>query len=238
MQDNYTADQMNLNPLNLFKGSKSSLTITGINLKLQGQMHSLKGMVVNGNTFDVDIPFHNKSHTDMLTGAASFKTEKAKPFGIKGIEVADPFKLVTVTPKPPLEVLGDQKVDFKLTIEGPAHNYTGPLTINFVSDVIETIHVEITKTILSVNGKKTTIETSSRILNLQKGHIFSEKVQLYKALSYGNTVSKIEIEKPFTFVSSDPKLPIQLDNTNGYILNLYIQAPESPYAGVLEIKIS
>lgn len=223
---------------NLFNAKKSTLTITSVNLKLQGQMHNLKGMEVKGTTFEVEVPFKNKTHTDMLTEATQFKAEAAKPFPIKGIEVADPFKLVSVIPALPIEVKADEKIDFKLTIEGPDHNYTGPVTISFLSEIIETIHVEITKTILNLNGKKTAIETSSRILNLQKGHIFSEKIQLYKAMSYGDTVNKIEIASPFTFVSSDPKLPIKLDNTNGYILQLYIQAPTTPYAGVLEVKIN
>jgi hypothetical protein len=112
------------------------------------------------------------------------------------------------------------------------------LTISFGSNNVETIHVEITKTILNVNGVKTAIETSSRILNLQKGQIFNEKIQLYKALSYGDSVKSIEIEKPFAFVSSDPKLPVKIDDSNSYLLNIYIQGPEAPYAGAMEIKLS
>ena len=98
--------------------------------------------------------------------------------------------------------------------------------------------MELTKTVLNVKGRKIPIETSSRILNLQKGQIFSEKIQLYKAFSYGDSVSNIEIEKPFAFVSSDPKLPLKIDDTNSYILNLYIQGPDAPYAGALEIRMS
>lgn len=229
---------MGLNPFKIFKSGNSTLLITGINLKLQGQMHSLKGMEVSGKSFEVDIPFKNKTHTDMLTEAASFKSEKAKPFAIKGIEVAEPFKLISITPKLPLEVNADERIDFKLALEGPEHNYTGPLTISFLSDTVELVHVEISKTVLNLNGVRTNIETSSRILNLQKGQIFSEKIQLYKVLSFGDTLKKIEIEKPFSFVSSDPKLPLRIDDTNSYILNLYIQAPDSAYAGILEIKLS
>ncbi|MGD0728958.1 MAG: hypothetical protein ABR981_02685 [Candidatus Micrarchaeaceae archaeon] len=230
---------MKLGILDIFKGGKSqTLTITSINLKLHGQMHTMEGLVSKEKSFEVDIPFKNKTHTDLLTEATSFKSEKAKPITIKSIEASEPFKIVSITPQPPLEVKADERIDFKIKLEGPEHNYTGPLTISFGSNNVETIHVEITKTILNVNGVKTAIETSSRILNLQKGQIFNEKIQLYKALSYGDSVKSIEIEKPFAFVSSDPKLPVKIDDSNSYLLNIYIQGPEAPYAGAMEIKLS
>jgi hypothetical protein len=201
-------------------------------------MHSLAGMQVKERTFPLEIPFRNKTHSDMLTEAASFKVEKAEPIKIKALEIADPFKLVSIEPALPLEVKADEKIVFKLVIEAPDHNYTGPMNLNFVSESKEMVHIEITKTILEAKGIKTTIETSSRILNLPKGQIFTEKVQLYKAFSFGDKVSSIELGFPFTFVSSEPKLPVTIDDTNTYILSLYIQAPTTAYAGVLDIKIS
>jgi hypothetical protein len=57
-------------------------------------------------------------------------------------------------------------------------------------------------------------------------------------MSYGDTAKRIEVAPPFRFVSSDPKLPLRVDDTNSYIVELYIQAPEAPYAGPLEITIS
>ena len=137
----------------------------------------------------------------------------------------------------PLEVKADEKVVFKLLIAVPEHNYTGPMNIVFNSDTKEMVHIEITKSILEAKGQKITIETSSRILNLPKGQIFTEKIQLYKAFSFGETVKNIEIETPFKFVSSEPKLPVTIDDTNTYILNLYIQAPSTSYAGTLQIKM-
>jgi hypothetical protein len=222
----------------LFGGNRQRVTITAINLKLHNHMHSMQGMEVKEKVFSIEIPFKNKSHTDMLTEAASFKAEKAKPLNIKGIEVGEPFRLVSVSPTTPVSVDADQKIDFKLMVEAPEHNYTGPINVSFLSDSIETIHIEISKTILVLNGKRTEIETSSRILNLPRGQIFGEKVQLYKAMSYGDTLSSIEVETPFRFVSSEPKLPLKIDDTNSYILEIYIQGPDQPYAGPLEIRLS
>lgn len=223
---------------NIFGGKRQKVTITTVNIKLHNYMHSMVGMEVKDKTFAIDIPFRNKTHTNLLTAATDFKAEKAKPIVIRSIDVGEPFRLVSVSPVMPVEISADEKVDFKLTLEPPSHNYTGPLGISFISDNVETVHIEISKTILNFGGKKTTIETSSRIMTLPKGQIFAEKVQLYKAMSFGDTASRIELEPPFKFVSSEPKLPLKIDDTNSYILEIYIQAPDSPYAGPLEIKLS
>lgn len=222
----------------MLKKGKPKVTITTINVKLHGYMHNLKGMEVKDSTFVLDIPFRNKTHTDMLTEATSFKSQKAEPIKINGIEVAEPFRLVSSEPQTPLEIKADQKIDFKMTIQAPGHNYTGPMSVNFMSDSVELIHIEISKTVLNAKDKKISIETSSRILNLPKGQIFTEKIQLYKGFSFGDPVSRIEVSYPFTFVSSDPKLPLKIDDPNSYIINIFIQAPSAPYAGVLEVKVS
>lgn len=229
---------MGLNLSSILGKNRQKVTITTINLKLHNYVHSMGGLVVKDKRFSIDIPFTNKSHSDMLIEAASFKAEEAKPIRINSIEVAEPFKLLSVTPAAPVEIKADEKVNFKLEIEAPAYNYTGPMGVSFVSDATPTIHVEISKTILVRNGRRTEIETSSRILNVAKGQIFGEKVQLYKAMSYGDSAKSIEIAPPFRFVSSDPKLPLKIDDTNSYIVELYIQAPDTPYAGPLEITIS
>ena len=152
--------------------------------------------------------------------------------------MAEPFKLVSTTPAVPVEIQADQVVNFRFEIDAPAHSYAGPMSISFVSDSTPTIHIEISKTILARNGVRTTIGTSSRMLNLARGQIFGEKVQLYKAMSFGDTVDKIEIAPPFRFVSSDPKLPLKINDMNSYIVELYIQAPDASYAGPLEITLS
>ncbi len=228
---------MKFDIFNFLKKGKSSVTITTINIKLQGYMHSISGMDVKEKTFTLEIPFRNKTHTDMLTEAASFKAQKANPLKIKGIEIAEPFKLVSIEQKFPIEIKPDETVVFKMVIHAPEHNYNGPMSVIFASDSVEMVHIEITKTILEAKGAKIEIDTSSRIMNLPKGQIFNEKIQLYNAFRYGDAVSRIEIAHPFAFVSSEPKLPVKIDDPNTYILNLYIQAPSTSYAGALEIKI-
>jgi hypothetical protein len=229
---------MALDMLNIFKRKAPKVTITTINMKLQGFMHNMNGMEVRERTFTLEIPFKNKTHTDMLTEANALKVQKAEPLKIKVIEIGEPFKLVSIEPKLPAEVKADEKITFKITAEAPEHNYTGPMGIIFISDSIELVHIEISKTILEAKGVKTEIDTSSRIINLPKGQIFSERIQLYKGFSYGDTISNIEIETPFKFVSSEPKLPLKIEDPNTCILNIYIQAPSSSYAGKLEIKMS
>ena len=64
---------MKLNLSGLFGGNRQKVTITAINLKLHNYVHSIAGMEVRGRRFSIDVPFTNKSHSDMLTEAASFK---------------------------------------------------------------------------------------------------------------------------------------------------------------------
>lgn len=231
-------DSIKLDIFGLMGKEGLQISITAINIKLHGYMHSISGMEVNQRKFEIEIPFRNKTHTDMLTDAASFKAQKAEPIKINELKVADPFKLLSVEPKMPIDVNADEKVVFKLMLEAPGHSYSGPLNISLDSNSIELVHIEISKTVLQAKGVKVPIETSSRILNIPKGQIFTEKLQLYKGFSYGDAVSNIEVSEPFRFVSTEPKLPLKIDDPNSYILDIHIQAPQSPYAGVLEIKIS
>ncbi|HVC58168.1 MAG TPA: hypothetical protein VND15_01685 [Candidatus Acidoferrales bacterium] len=222
---------------NLF-GKKTKVVVNGISVKWQGYAHKLDGMPIKARTFEFTLPFQNKTHEDMLTKAADFKAQKAMPAVIKAIEVSNPFKLVSVEPALPVTVQPDQKITLKMVFEAPDYNYEGPLAINLASDQVEAIHIEITKVIMQAKGKDVEIETSSRIMSMAKGQIFQEKVQMFKALSFGDTVSKVEISAPFKIVSTDPKLPFTLDQTNSYIATLFVQAPESSYAGTLVFTFS
>ena len=86
-------------PFNLFK-PRPKVAITAINVKWQGYQHSMGGMAVDSNPFTLSIPFQNKTHSDMLTDAAGFRAQSAKPMTIKNIEVAQPFSLKAITPIP------------------------------------------------------------------------------------------------------------------------------------------
>lgn len=223
--------------LGLFNKSRKTM-VTAVNIKLQGHTHKLDGTESNSDTIELKIPFKNKIHSDMLTDAKVFKAEKSKPLKIDMIKVADPFSLISVEPKVPIEIKSDELINFKVTIGVPKHNYTGPVNISFESVSEEVIHIEITKTILAYRGRKTEIESSSRMLNLQKNGIFVEKVQMLKAMSFGDSVFAAEVAFPFKLVNTEPKLPADLNTPNGYIMSFYIQAPNHHYSGALEIRIS
>lgn len=223
--------------LGLFK-KRSRTTITGINIKLQGHPHQLPGRESNEDTIELVLPFKNKVHSDMLTEAKVFKATKGKPILITAIKVSEPFSLASVTPNVPLSVESGTEVEFKVSIGVPKHNFTGPLNVSFETETEEVIHIEISKTILVWKGKRVEIESSARMLNLQKNGILVEKVQMMKALSFGDTISGATAEFPFKIVGADPKLPVRIDTPNGYIMAFYVQAPPHSYSGELIINVN
>ncbi len=225
---------MNINP---FKRGRTT-KITVINLKLQGFNHTMKGIESKDEKIEIKIPFSNKLHTDMLTDAGVFKAEKGKPIKIEKIEVSEPFTAVSVQPRPPVEVLPGAKTEFKIVLKPPEHSYAGPLSISFASEQVEMVHIEISRTIIERNGKRIEIPASSRMLNIEKGKIFIEKVQLFKALGYGETVNSISVSFPFKLVSTDPSLPAKIISTNSYIMSMHIQAPTQNYSGELVFYVS
>ncbi|MDE1865034.1 MAG: hypothetical protein KGH94_00120 [Candidatus Micrarchaeota archaeon] len=222
---------------NLF-GGKRKTTITGINIRLQGAVHQLKGLESGDSVIELRIPFRNKVHSDMLTDAGVFKAQEGKPISIKEIKVSDPFSIVGIEPKAPVEIKSGDAVEFRIRVNAPEHNYTGPLTISFETAAEEVVHIEIARTILEWKGKRTEIESSARMLNVQKNGIIVENVQLYKAMSFGDIVTSADVEFPFRMASTEPKLPVKLDTPNGYIMGFFIQAPDHSYSGDLVIKIS
>lgn len=221
-----------------FFRKKPKVTISNINVKWQGSMHQLDGMDVKERIFECTIPFRNKTHTDMLTDAAGFRAEKAKPMVINGVEVASPFKIIGVEPAMPATISADEKIDIKLKLEAPDYAYAGAMNLSFLSDMVETIHVEIQSVILNYKGRSIEVETSSRVMSLQKGQIFQEKVQMYKAMSFGDKLSGVTLEAPFKLISTEPKLPFTIDDPNSCIATFYIQAPEKGFAGKLIMGLS
>ncbi len=219
-------------------GGKRKTTITGINIRLQGAVHQLKGLESAESIIEIKIPFKNKVHSDMLTDAGVFKAQEGKPISIKEVKVSDPFSIVQVEPKAPIEIKSGQSVEFTIRLNAPKHNYTGPLTVSLEAATEEVVHIEIAKTILEWKGKRTEIESSARMLNVQKNGIIVENVQLYKAMSSGDTVTSVDVEFPFKIASTEPKLPVKLDAPNGYIMGFYIQAPDHSYSGDLVIKVA
>lgn len=220
------------------KPKRAKTTISAINIRLQGATHQLKGIESSESVIPLTIPFKNKVHSDMLTDAGVFKAQEGKPITIREVKVSDPFSLVgAVEPATPIEIKSGQTVEFKLMLNAPKHNYTGPLTVSLESEAEEVVHIEIAKTVLEWKGKRVEIQSSARMLNVQKNGIIVENVQMYKALSFGDTVTGVEMEFPFKLASTDPKLPVKMDGQNGFIMGFFIQAPDHSYSGDLVIKV-
>ncbi len=207
------------------------MAITSINLKFMGEMHSIGGREVNGNVFELSIPFQNKIGSDLLPDML-----KGPKLALAKIEVSQPFQLLDFSPKLPLEVEYMEKVTFKLRIKAPNVAYEGPLTINFGNEPKETVNLNISRITLSTNGRSTELEDSAMVANMQKGQIFKRSVQLYKIMSYNDAVNSISVSSPFELVSVDPKVPFRLDRKDSYIIGIYIKAPDFNYAGDLVIS--
>ena len=138
----------------------------------------------------------------------------------------------------PIDVKDSERVEFRAVIQAPALNYEGPLNIDIISDNSDMAHIELSKIIIKSPDKVTEVSNKATIMDIPKGQVFKQNLHLYGAVDFGAEVKKIEIAQPFTFVSSDPKIPFKVDNKTGYLIDIYIQAPQQSYGGPLEIKIS
>ena len=73
-------------------------------------------------------------------------------------------------------------------------------------------------------------------MDLAKGQVFKKSIHLYGIVEIGSEVKRIEVSEPFAFVSSDPKIPFRLDNKTGFLMDIFIQAPQQNYGGPLELR--
>ncbi|MDE1768211.1 MAG: hypothetical protein KGH67_03790 [Candidatus Micrarchaeota archaeon] len=219
----------------IFGRSKANakVSISSVNLKFMGNPHSLSGFVVSTDTFDYEIPFQNKMGSDLLPDNL-----KGPKVTIKNITVSEPFALLEVTPKLPADVEYMSKMVFKLKIAAPKVAYDGPITINFGNAPIDNIAIDIRKIRLSYKGKSTDVEESRMAATMLKSQVFKKEIQLYQIASLNDTISNIEVNGPFELVSVTPKLPITADKKDSYLVSLFIKAPQSSYAGDLEINMS
>ncbi len=227
---------------NIFKkkDAKGVITITSVNLRWHGQMHAMDGFQSKESRFTIKVPFQNKTSQDKLPFEAlraKFKAEEEPPIMINGIQLSDPFKLVSVEPAMPKNVVSGEKVEFVVTVDGPEYAYSGPITVTLSTEEASMIKVQINKVILSTRRKSVEIENSGIILNMPKSGIFKNSIQLYKALSYGDVIDKVTIGKPFEFVESEPKLPFTVNEVSSFLVTFFIKGPEQDYAGPMEVKL-
>ncbi|HUC38909.1 MAG TPA: hypothetical protein VL944_02145 [Candidatus Acidoferrum sp.] len=227
---------------NLFKkgSGKPKISITAVNIKWRGAMHGMEGFEVKEKQFTVTIPFQNKTQKDALPFEAikeRFRSQEKAPILLTKIEVSDPFKLVSTDPKLPYSVASSEKVELKVTADAPDYTYTGPMSITLTSEEGSMIKVQINKVIVHTQMRSVEIENSGIIINIPKGAIFKNSIQMYKAMSYGERVDKVTLQKPFEFVNTEPALPFTINQPSSYLVTFYIKAPELDYAGPMEIYL-
>ncbi len=215
------------------KKAGTNITVTSINLKFMGNSHAIDGMHVSKPEFDIDIPFQNKMGSGLLPEGM-----KGPKMVVSAIAVAEPFRLVDVSPKLPVEVGFMSKVIFRIKVRAPDMTYEGPLSINFGNEASNNVTISLKKVTLHHKDRDVELEDSAVTSAMQKSQLFCEKIQLYKVVSLGDVVSRIEVSRPFEIVSTDPKLPIKADRKDSYIVSLYMKCPDFSYAGDLDITFS
>jgi hypothetical protein len=218
---------------NLFKGNK--VLITATNIRWRGSVHDLGKLSIKGKEFDLEIPFQNKPQQDYTL--SYIKTKKMPPVTVNGIEIKEPFKLISVEPVPPSTINEGEKVIFKMKIGVPEFGYEGPLSIELKSDSSDLAHIEITKTIAIRNSKRTELPVKPMIIDIPKGQVFRQSVHLHGIVEFGEEIKSITAQAPFAFVSSDPTAPFTIDKKSGFLLDIYLQAPKASYGGPLEIVL-
>ena len=210
---------------------KAVMTLTSINLKFGADVHALGGRELNEQVFDLDIPFKNTIGSGLLPDNL-----KGPSVTINGITVEKPFELLSISPKPPISVGYLSSTLFKMKLRAPMLNYTGPLSITFVTDGSDNVNIDVKKITLVDGGRRADIEDTTANMILKKSQIVRRDIQAYKILKYGRTVSGISINKPFEVVSTEPAVPFAVDRNDSYIIKIFIKCPEFNYAGPMEIS--
>ncbi len=208
------------------------ISITSVNIKFMGNSHGINGMDVDGDKFEMKIPFRNRMGSEHLPD--NLRGPKVK---ISKVTVAEPFKLLGIEPALPVDVEYMSSVMFTLTIKPPEMKYEGPMEINFGNEPADTVNINIKKVVLHYKGHSADMESSEIVTNMQKFQLFRQNIQLYQIISLGDTVTHIEAGKPFEVVSTDPKLPIKADRKDSYIISLFIKGPDFSYAGNLDLML-
>ena len=215
------------------QAARKKITITGINLRFMGGSHQIKGMEVDTDTFEIRIPFNNRIGSENLPDNL-----RGPKIVLSKITVEAPFRIISISPALPAEVEYLGKVVFVLKIAAPDMNWEGPMNVSLTSEPSNNITISIKKVTLHHGDRSVELEDSGVTSAMQKSQTFKQNLQLYKIISFGDEVSKIEVNEPFVVTSTEPALPIKADRKDSYIISLYLKCPEFSYAGDLDIKLS
>ena len=214
----------------LKKKSNYSGDITGISIYWKNSMHGLPGRKLSEREFSLKIPFTNKNYESLSFLKKSDTTEI-----VQEIEVKSPFKLISIEPQLPASIKSGESIEFDIRISAPEYNYSGPLVLKMIPKPVEMAHVELPD-IIAVNGeKRVKVNEHGEVKSVEKGSNFEISMQMYRVLTYNDTVKGVSVNKPFEFVGSEPKLPFTIDNKSSFVASFYIKAPEFDYAGTLEL---
>ncbi len=214
----------------LKEGHKKAATITAVNIRFGGDVHSLPGMDVD-EIFTFQLPFQNTIGNGLLPDNL-----KGPMINVEKITVDKPFILLDIEPKLPAEVQYLTKMKFNLKIKAPEGNYSGPMLIKLETNSKDNVDINISKIILANAQKKVELEESMFSMNIKKGQPFKKDIQLYKILSYNTKVNVIKVNEPFEVISVKPEIPFILDRKDSYVASIVIKAPNFNYAGEMEIS--
>lgn len=81
------------------------------------------------------------------------------------------------------------------------------------------------------------VNEHGEVYNLIKNQVFEISIQMYKALTLGDTVDKVKVSEPFGCEGTAPALPFRIDDRSSYVVAFMIKAPAHDYSGPLEIEV-
>ena len=210
--------------------SEAKVNITSINIRMGNDVHGIGGMHVSGKIAKITIPFSNRIGRGLLPDNL-----KSPPITISGISAEKPFEVIEINPKLPVDVDYRASVSFNITLKVPEGNYEGPVNVRFETKSNDNIGLSIEKVKLLYEGREYDLENSTESMTVRSGQIIKKDIQMYKLLSFGDSVRKIIIGPPFELADSSPKLPIKIDRKDSYIVSLFIKCPGFSYAGPMLI---
>jgi len=211
-------------------GKRVKTKITSIDITYMGDEHRLNGLETNEPIFEVRIPFENK---EIESGALE---EIKKPdLHIDAVKIGKPFDLVSISPEPPIVVQYKKQTELVLKIKAPEIAYTGPLSIGFIANAKDIVHISINKIILRKGERSATIE-SVIDTQVQKGQVIKQDIQASALLSQGEQVTNVSASAPFAIVKTSPDVPFKINRQGSYIISLFIKVPNFSYAGPLEVE--
>ncbi|MEM0147190.1 MAG: hypothetical protein QXF85_01905 [Candidatus Micrarchaeaceae archaeon] len=194
------------------------------------EVHQLQGLKVVQKEFEIRIPFHNKTASDL-----DIDNIKRPDLRIDAISVKAPFTLVSVSPSLPIIISYMQSTEIVLRLRAPDVAYSGPLFLEMQAKTPDAVHISINRVKLSAAGKSFTVEDSARSMYINKGDTIKQDVQLLTILHEGDKVKTVRASAPFSVIKTEPQTPFEVASSNSFVVSIYLKSPDQNYSGPLEI---